>query len=392
MIYLDNAATTPIDSEVREAMLPFLEKEFGNPSSKYYSLAINAKEAVEESRKKVASLINADPREIIFTSCASESNNMIIKGVADYKKYIEISGNHLITSEVEHKSVLNTCRFLAGYESNTLNVEKNRLRPGKRSVRIIDRGYHVSFLPVNEFGQVEPDVLRAAITKQTVLVSLIWGNNETGTLNDIEALGEICRERGVLFHSDATQVLGKIPINVKRLPVDFLSFSAHKIYGPKGVGACFMRCNEIGLRPSITAFIHGGSQEDGYRAGTYCVHNIVGFGKAAEIAKRDMTTYIPYILDLEHRFKSLIIDKCPNATFNGHQEMKIPGLISINIPGINNELFVKKLAESGIAASTGSACSVEDHNSMNSNYAVRFNLSKYSSYTNCIEVMRKIPV
>lgn len=359
MIYLDNSATTPIDPEVKEAMLPYLAEEYGNPSSKYYTLAENAKKAVEESREKLAALINADPDEIIFTSNASESNNMIIKGVADYQKYILNKGNHIITSATEHKSVLQTCKFLAGFENAIMNQEVNRFRPGKKEGKKIDRGYEVSFLPVNEYGQVDRNILKDSIQSNTALVSIIWGNNEIGTLNPIQSLGEICKSKGVLFHSDATQVLGKIEINVKEVSVDFLSFSAHKIYGPKGIGACYIRKDKYGLKPSLTALIHGGSQEDGYRAGTLAVHNIVGFGKAAEIAKRDMETYISAIQGLEEKLKEELVASIPDVRFNGHNSEKIPGVLNITIPGVNNELLIKKI-KNKIAISTGSACSADE--------------------------------
>ncbi len=359
MIYLDNSATTPIDPEVKDAMMPYLTEEYGNPSSKYYTLAENAKKAVEESREKIARLINAEPDEIIFTSCASESNNMIIKGVADYKKYVENKGNHIITSVTEHKSVLQPCKFLAGFEDALTNKERNRFKPGKKVERKIDRGYEVSFLPVNKYGQVEAAVLKNAIKDTTTLVSLIWGNNEIGTLNPIFDLASLCKSKGVLFHSDATQILGKVRIDVKEVPVDFLSFSAHKLYGPKGIGACFIRKSNYGLKPAMTALIHGGSQEDGYRAGTHCVHNIVGFGKAAEIALRDMDSYLPKIIDLEKQLKEELKRAIPNSEFNGHPEQKIPGVISVTLPGINNELLIKKLKDT-VAISTGSACSADE--------------------------------
>lgn len=359
MIYLDNSATTPIDPEVKEAMLPYLTEEYGNPSSKYYTLAENAKKAVEESREKLAALINADPDEIIFTSCASESNNMIIKGVADYQKYIVKKGNHIITSPTEHKSVLQTCKFLAGFENAIMNKELNRFRPGKKEGKLIDRGYEVSFLPVNEFGQVDKSTLENSLQPNTTLVSIIWGNNEIGTLNPIGELGELCKVRDVLFHSDATQVLGKIKIDVKEVPVDFLSFSAHKIYGPKGIGACYIRKDKYGLKPSLTALIHGGSQEDGYRAGTLAVHNIVGIGKAAEIAKRDMDSYISAIQSLEEKLKEELVKAIPNIQFNGHPYDKIPGILNITLPGVNNEILIKRIKDE-IAISTGSACSADE--------------------------------
>lgn len=358
MIYLDNSATTPIDLEVKEAMLPYLSEEYGNPSSKYYTLAVNAKKAVEESRAKLADLINAEPEEIIFTSCATESNNFIIKGVADYKKYIEGKGNHIITSSVEHKSVLQTCKFLNGDVNAIMNKEKNRFKPGGKEEKKIDRGFEVTFLPVNEYGQVELETFKTAIKTNTILATIIWGNNEIGTLNHIGELAALSKENNILFHSDATQVLGKIKIDVKEVPVDFLSFSAHKIYGPKGIGACFIKKGKYSM-PQMTSLLHGGEQESGYRAGTLAVHNIVGFGKAAEIAKRDMDKYIPEILEHEKMLKELLLKEIPNIQFNGHPTKKIPGVLSIVIPEINNELLIKKF-QNDIAFSTGSACSADE--------------------------------
>lgn len=293
MIYLDNSATTPIDPEVLDSMLPYLKEEYGNPSSRYYTLAINAEKAVEQAREQVATLINADPKEIIFTGGASESNNFIIKGVADYKKYYEEKGNHIITSTVEHKSVLQACKFLNGdvfWNKSEKSIASQFLKK-KSTTKKIDRGYEVSFVPVNKYAQVERNTFKDAIKENTILASFIWGNNEIGSLNDITDLCSIAKEHRILFHSDATQVLGKIDIDVKKIPVDFLSISAHKIYGPKGVGASFVR--QTGLSDyKMTSLIHGGLQERGYRAGTSAVHNIVGFGKACEIAKRDMNEYI----------------------------------------------------------------------------------------------------
>lgn len=359
MIYLDNNATTPIDPEVRDAMLPYLAEEYGNPSSKYYSLAVNAKKAVEESREKIAALINADSDEIIFTSGASESNNLIIKGIADYKKYVEEKGNHLITSLVEHKSVLQTCRFMAGFEDAIMNVETNRYKLGNKEVKRVDRGYEVTFLPVNEYGQVEEEVLIREIKPNTVLASIIWGNNEIGTLNQIKDLAFLSKEKGVLFHSDATQVLGKTEIDVKDVSVDFLSFSAHKLYGPKGIGACYIRKGKYNLKPRLTALIHGGSQEEGYRAGTLSVHNIVGFGKAAEIAKRYIDKNVTQILEQEQKIKHELLKVMPSIQFNGHPNEKIPGVLSFTIPGVNNELLIQKLKDE-VALSTGSACSADE--------------------------------
>lgn len=353
MIYFDNSATTPIDSEVFDAMLPYLKNEYGNPSSKYYTLASTSKKAVDWSREQIANLINSKPEEIIFTSCASESNNLIIKGVADYKKYYEGKGNHIITSPVEHKSVLNTCKFLNGeiYSNNDATFSFDQ-KSNK-----VDRGYSVTFLSVNNYGQVETPVLKDSITASTILVSVLWGNNEIGTLNDIGSLSSFCKDHDILFHSDATQVLGKINIDVDKTPVDFLSFSAHKIYGPKGIGAVFIRGDEYGL-PPISSLIHGGEQEQGIRSGTLPVHNIVGFGKAAEIARKKMNEYIKGIQLLEQTLRTQLMANFDNIDFLGHPTDRIPGIVSvvINENSFNNERFIKIISDR-VCISTGSACS-----------------------------------
>ncbi|MBZ4662720.1 MAG: cysteine desulfurase [Caloramator sp.] len=351
MIYFDNNATTPVDPEVLDAMLPYLKEEYGNPSSKYYTKAENSKKAVEEAREKLAKLINASPDEIIFTSCASESNNFIIKGIADYKKFIENKGNHIITSKVEHKSVLQACKFLNG----EIYMNKQKKKRFNQESSKIDRGYSVTFLDVNEYGQVTVDNLKNSINNSTILVSIMWGNNEIGSLNDIKSLSCLCKEKGVLFHSDATQVLGKIDINVKEVPVDFLSFSAHKIYGPKGIGACYIRKGKYSL-PDITSLIHGGEQEYGYRAGTLSVHNIVGFGKAAEIALRDMNNYINKIKELEIELRKALKEKIKDIKFVGHPDEHIPGVVPVIIPNKINEMLIRNICNE-VAISSGSACS-----------------------------------
>lgn len=358
MIYLDNSATTPIDPEVLDAMLPYLKEEYGNPSSRHYTLAVNAEKAVEHAREQVASLINADPKEIIFTGGASESNNFIIKGVADYLKFYEEKGNHIITSTVEHKSVLQTCHFLNGdvFWNRPDTTVASRFLKKKNTTKKIDRGFEVSFLSVNQYGQVLNETFEESIKENSILASFIWGNNEIGSLNNINELGRIAHDNGILFHSDATQVLGKIDINVKELPVDFLSFSAHKIYGPKGVGAAFIR--QSGLSDfKLTSLIHGGQQESGYRAGTSAVHNIVGFGKACEIAKRDMNEYIQKISELEIEAKKILTEKYPGIEFLGDPDNHIPGMIGMLIPDIVNEMFIKNLADT-VAISAGSACGI----------------------------------
>mgnify|MGYP004463631219 CR=1 FL=1 len=359
MIYLDNSATTPVDPEVLEAMLPYLKEEFGNPSSRHYTLAVNAEKAVEKAREQVAALINAKPNEIIFTSGASESNNFIIKGVADYMKYYEEKGNHIITSTVEHKSVLQTCKFLNGEVFNnnpTKSVASRFIK--KQAVKKIDRGFEVDFLSVNEYGQVNAEKFEKAIKANTILASFIYGNNEIGSLNDINTLGKIAKEKNILFHTDATQVLGKIDIDVNTLPVDFMSFSAHKLYAPKGVGAAYIRQNGL-TNYKMTSLIHGGQQESGYRAGTHGVHNIVGFGKACEIAKRDMHEYMKKIAQLEVEAKKMILAKYPETEFLGDPVNKIPGVIGMLIPGIVNEMFIKDLADK-VALSAGSACGISE--------------------------------
>lgn len=392
MIYLDNSATTPIDPEVLDAMLPYLKEEYGNPSSRYYTLAVNANNAVEKAREQVANLINADPKEIIFTSGASESNNFIIKGVADYKKYYEENGNHIITSTVEHKSVLQTCKFLNGdifWNQSEKSIASQFLKK-KSTTKKVDRGYEVSFLPVNKYAQVEKETFSNAIKDNTILASFIWGNNEIGSMNDIASLCSVAKEKNILFHSDATQVLGKIDIDVKKIPVDFLSMSAHKIYGPKGVGAAFIK--QSGLSEyKMASLIHGGLQENGYRAGTHAVHNIVGFGKACDIAKRDMDNYMKKISELEIEVKKMLTEKYPGIEFLGDPEHHIPGVIGMLIPGIINEMFIKNIADK-CAISSGSACGIGEPSYViqeigvgdRSLQFVRITLSKYNNFITAI--------
>lgn len=332
MIYLDNAATTPLDPEVLETMIDYMKNEYGNPSSKYYPQALRAQKALKHARNQVAELLGCDPEYLLFTSGSTESNNFIIKGVAEKFKR---KGNHIITSKIEHKSVLNTCKHL----------EK--------------LGHVVTYVGNDELGHVNIDEIEAAITDKTILVTVMWGNNEIGTLNDIEQIGTICRKKGVLFHTDATQVIGKIDVNLASLPIDFLSMSAHKLYGPKGVGIAYLGPDDLGLRYKLPALLDGGDQEYKMRAGTHAMHNIVGFGKACEVAKRDMATYVPKILEIENEFKTELLKVRPDITFNGDQNCKIPGLLSINVPGINNELFCKQVSGE-IAISTGSACSISE--------------------------------
>lgn len=353
MIYIDNSATTRLDEEVLEAMMPYLREEYGNAGSKFYSLAKRAKTAVEEAREQVARLINAEPREIIFTASGSESNNFIIKGMADYLRHYEGAGNHLITSAVEHKSVSNVYRFLAGEIFMNKEIKDG---PGGQ-MKKIDRGYEVDFLKVNDYGQVELEEARRAIKDNTILASFIWANNETGSLNDIEGLAEVYRERGIFVHSDATQAVGKIPVDMDRVRIDAMSFSAHKLYGPKGIGAAYLRSDGPRTR-RISSLIHGGNdQESGYRAGTAAVANIVGFGKAAELAQARLEDHARKLRGLEEKFIRILHQKYADVIIVTDLENKLPGAVSFILPGVNNQLLVKRLADD-LALSTGSACSV----------------------------------
>ncbi len=352
MIYFDNSATSPIDEEVLEAMIPYLKEEYGNPSSKYYCKATNAKAAVDNARANVAKLLGAAEEEIVFTSGATESTNFIIKGYMDYSRFYVDGKNHIITSSSEHKATLNTCKFLNGelYSNNDPTISLF----GERAS--IDRGYEVSFVPVSGIGEVEVTTVEGYFTDKTALASFIYVNNEVGTINNISELAKICKDRDVKIHSDLTQALGKIKINVRDLGLDFASCSAHKIYGPKGIGAAFLKSDAYGI-PPITSLLHGGEQEYGLRAGTLAVHNIVGFGKAAEIAMRDMESNEKLIKKLDEYAVGKLqgiegIELC-NPT-----KKRVPGIISIlvNKPNFHNERFIKQVSDQ-LAISSGSACS-----------------------------------
>ena len=353
MIYLDNAATSPVDEEVLDAMLPYLRDEYGNPSSKYYCKADNAKQAVEDARVKVASLFGATSEEIIFTAGSTESTNMIIKGVLDYSKYYCGGKNHVITSNAEHKATLNVCRYLNGEIYSNNDATMSLFSANNK----VDRGYHATFIEVDEHGIVSSEKLEEAITDKTALASFIYVNNETGSINDIAALAKTAHAYKVLIHADVTQAAGKMPVDVHDLDIDFLSASAHKFYGPKGIGCAFIKADKYGL-PPITALIHGGEQEGGIRAGTLAVHNIVGFGKAAEIALRDIEKNHKLICELDDylitKLKSL--DK---VTAFIPDEFRAKGIISILVDrtDFNNERFIKRISDD-VAISTGSACSL----------------------------------
>ncbi|WP_349774376.1 cysteine desulfurase family protein [Oceanobacillus luteolus] len=331
ILYLDNSATTSILPEVREKMLTFLTEEFGNPSGKFYDLAIHAKEAVEAARDHVGNLLGAKSLEIIFTSGATESNNTVLKGVAEHYSN---KGKHIITSKAEHPSIMDVCEYLE------------------------DKGYEITYLDVDQFGRVNPEDVKQAFNDNTILVSIFWGNNELGSLNDIKKISQFCKDRNVFFHTDATQVTGKVDIDLEEYQgISFLSCSAHKMHGPKGVGALFVRSDEYGKLIEFTPLLHGGGQERELRSGTYSVHNIVGFGEAARIAKEQLSSNREQLKELEEKAKELLIEKFnDHIIFNSDDNNKIPGILNIRFKGINNQILLKKLAPV-IAASSGSACS-----------------------------------
>lgn len=358
MIYLDNNATTRIDNEVREAMLPYLMEEYGNYGSRFYSLGNNAKKAVETARNQVASLINCKPEEIIFTSSGSEANNFVIKGMSDYLKNYRKKGNHIVTSKVEHKSIINSFKFLDGQLFMNKEIKESL---NNQEIKI-DRGFDVEFLDVNKLGQVELDKISECIGDKTILVSLIYANNETGNLNDIASISKLLKEKGVFFHSDMTQAVGKIPVDLSNLDIDSITLSGHKIYGPKGASALFLRKDKYSSK-NISSLIHGGSdQENGYRAGTLPIHDIVGFGKAAEIAKRDLKENMSRILNMEKELITILKRKYPDIILLSAEE-KIPGTVSFILPDINNQLYLKIKAKD-IALSSGSACTIANDSSI----------------------------
>ncbi|MGH2331631.1 cysteine desulfurase NifS [Thermoanaerobacter mathranii] len=322
-IYLDNAATTAVDKRVLEAMLPYYSDIFGNPSSPY-SYGQEAKKAIEEAREKVAKALGADSDEIYFTSGGSESDNWALKGVA---YALKDKGNHIITTEIEHHAVLNTCRYL----------EKE--------------GFKVTYLPVDEYGVVKPEDLKKAITDKTILVSVMFANNEIGTIEPIEELVKIAHEKNVYFHTDAVQAVGNIPIDVKKLDVDLLSLSAHKIYGPKGVGALYIK---KGVK--IHSFIQGGTQEKNRRAGTENVPGIVGLGEAIELITKNLDCHINKLTFLRDKLINGILEKIPYVRLNGHPTKRLPGNVNVSFEFIDGESLILNLDMAGICASSGSAC------------------------------------
>lgn len=324
-IYLDYASTTPVDPRVAEKMLGclLLEGNFGNPASRSHEFGWKAEEAVEQARRQVAELVNCDPREIVWTSGATESDNLAIKGIAHF---YQKKGKHIITSKIEHKAVLDTCRQLER------------------------EGFDVTYLEPDKSGIVQPQAVSDAIREDTILVSLMHVNNEIGVINDITAIGELTRSKGIIFHCDAAQGLGKVPIDLSAAKVDLMSFSAHKIYGPKGIGALFVRRKP---RVRLEAQMHGGGHERGMRSGTLPTHQIVGMGEACGIAKAEMADEAERILHLRQRLWDGVKD-LEEVYLNGSDTQRVPGILNISFNFVEGESLI--MAMSDLAVSSGSAC------------------------------------
>jgi cysteine desulfurase len=323
-IYLDYAATTPTHPEVVKVMLPYFTESFGNPSS-IYSCGQEAKGAVEEARAKVANLIDARDEEVVFTSGGTEADNFALKGVAFAN---EKRGNHIIISSIEHHAVIEPCKFL----------EK--------------RGFNITYLPVDEYGLIDPDDVRKAITNETILISVMYASNEVGTIEPITEIGKIAKEAGIYFHTDAVQAVGHIPVNVNELGVDLLSMSAHKLYGPKGIGALYIRKGT-----KLVAFMHGGEQERRQRASTENVPAIVGFSKAVELAQQEMSEEEKRLTYLRDQLINSLLERIDHSRLNGHPKMRLPNNVNVSIDYVEGESMALNLDLEGICASTGSACS-----------------------------------
>jgi len=322
---MDNHATTPLDPRVLEAMMPYLTDKFGNAASRNHQFGWDAEAAVEDARKQIALLIGADPREIVFTSGATESDNLALKGVAGM--YRE-KGDHIITCVTEHKAILDSCKHL----------EKE--------------GCRITFLPVDNKGLVSLDDIRNAITDKTILISIMTANNEVGVVQDIQAIGKLARERGVLFHTDAVQAVGKIPFNVNEMNVDMASLSAHKMYGPKGVGALYVRRRNP--RVLLTPIIDGGGHERGMRSGTLNVPGIAGFGKAAQIAREELSKEVAEMFRMRERLRLTLERELDEVYINGDLEKRLPGNLNMSFAYVEGESLLMGIHD--IAVSSGSAC------------------------------------
>lgn len=325
LIYMDNNATTRTDPRVVEAMLPYFTERYGNASSLTHAFGREADEAVEQARAQVAALLGAHPREIVFTSGATESNNLALKGVAAMYRP---KGDHLVTVATEHKAVLDPIR------------------------RLEREGLHVTILPVDAFGRVSVEQVAQALTPRTILVSVMAANNEIGTLQPIREIGRLCKERGVLFHSDAAQAAGKVPLDVEEMGVDLLSVSAHKMYGPKGIGALYVRRRDPRVR--LEPQLDGGGQERGLRSGTSNVPAIIGFGVACELCRQEMAGEARRLTDLREQLRRGIQDELSDVTLNGHPTERLPGNLNLSFAGVKGEALLMALRD--VALSSGSAC------------------------------------
>ena len=327
VIYMDNQATTPMDERVLAAMLPYFREQFGNAASRSHPYGWTAEEAVEQAREQIGKLIGAKGKEIIFTSGATESDNLAIKGVVEFYKD---KGNHVITCVTEHKAILDTCKALE--------------RAGKATV---------TYLPVDQYGQVDVDAVKNAITDKTVLISIMYANNEIGTLHPIREIGKLAKEKGILFHSDATQGVGKVPVNVDQDGIDLLSMTAHKMYGPKGCGALYVRSK--GPRVRLTPEIDGGGHERGMRSGTLNVPGIVGFGKACELCGQELEAEAGKLVALRTKLSDGLTSQLEDVFLNGHPTQRIPGNLNLSFSYVEGESFLMGVNKD-IALSSGSAC------------------------------------
>ena len=376
-IYMDHAATTDMLPPVRNAMDPYLMDEYGNASTAY-GMGQRAQKAMEDAREKIAYRLDAHPEEIFFTSGGSESDNWVVKNVAGAKKE---QGKHIITSQIEHHAILRSCEYLESL------------------------GYDVTYLPVDDFGVVDPKELKDAIKAGTTLVSIMTGNNEIGTIEPIKELGAIAKSKGVDFHTDAVQAVGQIPLSLAQLPVDYLSASAHKFHGPKGVGFLYVRKDE-----NLPSFIHGGSQERGKRAGTENVAGIVGMAEALDIAVQEMRYTRPRLIRLRNYFVERVLHEIADTRLNGHRYQRLPGNVNFSIRGVDATALLVLMEEEGICASAGSACNtgqtrishVIEAIHVPEDYAagsIRFTMGRASSrqevdqtieaLKKCVEILRK---
>ncbi len=325
-VYMDNHATTRVDSRVLDAMLPYFTEKFGNAASRNHSFGWEAEEAVSRSRDQIAALIGAKSKEIIFTSGATESDNLAIKGVVDFYKD---KGNHIISCVTEHKAVLDSCRALE--------------RAGKATV---------TYLPVDKYGMVDPDAVRNAITDKTVLITIMWANNEIGTLHPIAEIGKIAKEKGIVFHTDAVQAIGKVPVDFEKAGVDLASITAHKIYGPKGIGALYVRSK--GPRVRLSPQMDGGGHERGMRSGTLNVPGIVGLGAACEIAGKEMPDEAQRLIQLRSQLQAGLFERLDEIYVNGHPTERLPGNLNVSFAYVEGESLLMGIND--IAVSSGSAC------------------------------------